>query len=100
MTASTMFNMGFRPSYGRQNGQRDVKYGPRHYLTSRWSGGGGGGKGGGRGRGFWGITWFFLFRESAGLINHSINQSVHQAVKHLISQPLSYSGQIQLIISK
>ena len=65
MTASTMFNMGFRPSYGRQNGQRDVKYGPRHYLTSRWSGGGG--KGGGEGdgdfggsRGFFvqGISWF------------------------------------------
>ena len=25
MTASTMFNMGFRPSYGRQNGQRGGK---------------------------------------------------------------------------
>ena len=98
MTASTMFNMGFRPSYGRQNGQRDVKYGPRHYLTSRWSGGGG--KGGGKGTGILGDHVVFLFRESAGLINHSINQSVHQAVKHLISQPLSYSGQIQLIISK
>ena len=25
MTASTMFNMGFRPSFGRQNGQRGGK---------------------------------------------------------------------------
>ena len=66
MTASTMFNMGFRPSYGRQNGQRDVKYGPRHYLTSRWSGGGGGERGG-KGTGILGdhvvffvqgISWF------------------------------------------